>query len=58
MGETTFTSAAAGTTNFIWDGQDVLLETDVSNNTQVTYTQMPNLYGDLVSIAAGWEECR
>jgi len=27
----------------------VLLETDVSNNTQATYTQTPNLYGDLVS---------
>jgi len=40
---------SAGTTNFIWDGQDVLLETDVSNNTQVTYTQTPAGYGDLVS---------
>ena len=40
---------AAGTTNFIWDGQDVLLETDVSNNTQVTYTQTPDIYGNLVS---------
>ncbi len=27
----------------------MLLETDVSNNTQVTYTQTPNIYGDLVS---------
>ncbi len=43
------TVTSAGTTNFIWDGQDVLLETDVSNNTQVTYTQTPNIYGDLVS---------
>ena len=40
---------AAGTTKFIWDGQDVLLETDVSNNTQVTYTQTPDIYGNLVS---------
>ncbi len=40
---------SAGTTNFIWDGQDVLLETDVSNNTQVTYTQTPDIYGDMVS---------
>ncbi len=39
------TVTAAGTTNFIWDGQDVLLETDVSNNTQVTYTPIPNMYG-------------
>ena len=30
-------------------GQDVLLETDVSNNTQVTYTQTPAGYGNLVS---------
>ncbi len=43
------TVTAAGTTNFIWDGQDVLLETDVSNNTQVTYTQTPAVYGNLVS---------
>jgi len=43
------TVTGAGTTNFIWDGQDVLLETDVSNNTQVTYTQTPAEYGDLVS---------
>ncbi len=43
------TVTAAGTTNFIWDGQDVLLETDVSNNTQVTYTQTPAIYGNLVS---------
>jgi len=43
------TVTAAGTTNFIWDGQDVLLETDVSNDTQVTYTQTPAMYGDIVS---------
>ena len=40
---------SSGTTNFVWDGQDVLLETDVSNNTQVTYTQTPDIYGNLVS---------
>ncbi len=43
------TVTSSGTTNFIWDGQDVLLETDVSNNTQVTYTQTPDIYGNLVS---------
>ena len=43
------TVTAAGTTNFIWDGQDVLLETDAGNSTQVTYTQTPNIYGNLVS---------
>ncbi len=47
------TVTAAGTTNFIWDGQDALMETDVSNNTQVTYTQTPNLYGNLVSQRRG-----
>jgi len=47
------TVTAAGTTNFIWDGQDVLLETDVSNNTQVTYTQTPDIYGNLVSQRRG-----
>jgi len=40
---------ASATTNFIWDGQDVLLETNVSNNTQVTYTQTPDIYGVLIS---------
>ncbi len=39
------TVTSAATTNFIWDGQDVLLATDGSNNTQVTYTQIPNMYG-------------
>ena len=39
------TVTSAATTNFIWDGQDVLLETDVSNNTKVTYTPIPNMYG-------------
>ena len=45
------------TTNFTCDGQDVLLETDVSNNTQVTYTQTPNLYGDLLSQRRGDRVC-
>jgi len=43
------TVTSAGTTNFIWDRQDVLLETDAGNTTQVTYTQTPDIYGDLVS---------
>ena len=43
------TVTASATTNFIWDGQDVLLDVDSGNNTQVTYTQTPNLYRDLVS---------
>ena len=47
------TVTSAATTNFIWDGQDVLLETDVNNTTQATYTQTPNIYGDLVSQRRG-----
>ena len=43
------TVTAAGTTNFIWDGQDVLLETDGNGTTQVTYTQTPDVYGSMVS---------
>ena len=39
----------ADTTKFIWDGQDVLLETDENGTTQVTYTQTPAVYGSMVS---------
>jgi len=44
---------ASGTTKFIWDGQDVLLETDGNGNTQVTYTQTPDIYGQIVSQRRG-----
>jgi len=40
---------AAGTVKFVWDGQDVLLETDGNGTTQVTYTQTPDVYGQIVS---------
>ena len=43
------------TANFIWEGQDVLLETDGEGSTQVTYTQTPegrqvekNCFGKIV----------
>lgn len=44
---------SAATAKFIWDGQDVLLETDGEGRTQVTYTQTPDLYGALVSQRRG-----
>ncbi len=49
------TVTAAGTTNFIWDGQDLLLEADSDGTTQVTYSQTPNVYGELVSQRV-WEQ--
>ena len=44
---------ASATTKFIWDVQDVLLENDGNNNTQATYTQTPDIYGNLVSQRRG-----
>jgi RHS repeat-associated protein len=38
-----------GTKKPIWDFQNILLETDGSNVTQVVYTLEPNVYGNLVS---------
>jgi hypothetical protein len=38
-----------GTKKPIWDFENILLETDGSNNTQVIYTLEPNVYGNLVS---------
>ncbi|MBI2826982.1 MAG: hypothetical protein HYX69_20085 [Planctomycetia bacterium] len=35
---------------FIWDGQNVLMETDTGNTTQAVYTLDPQLYGNLVSM--------
>jgi RHS repeat-associated protein len=40
---------STGTTNHVWDGQNILLETNASNIIQVVYTLQPDLYGDLVS---------
>ena len=40
---------STGTTNHIWDGKNILLETDGSNIIQVLYTLEPATYGNLIS---------
>ena len=40
---------STGTTRHVWDGQNILLETDGSNIIQVVYTLQPQLYGNLIS---------
>jgi RHS repeat-associated protein len=40
---------STGTTKHVWDGQNILLETDGSNIIQVVYTIEPVLYGNLIS---------
>ena len=40
---------STGTTRHVWDGQNILLETDGSNIIQVVYTLEPALYGNLIS---------
>lgn len=40
---------AGGITRFVWDGQNVLLETDGNGTTRTAYTQTPSLYGALVA---------
>jgi len=40
---------ASDITKFIWDDQDVLIETNDAGTTQVNYTQTPDTYGSLVS---------
>ena len=40
---------STGTTKHVWDGQNILLETDGSNIIQVVYTLQPQLYGNLIS---------
>ena len=40
---------STGTTNHIWDGQNIMLETNSSNIIQVVYTLEPLLYGNLIS---------
>src|SRR5262245_65259128 len=37
------------TTNYIWDEQNYLAETDVSNVVQTVYTNEPQQYGNLIS---------
>ena len=38
-----------GTSKFIWDGSNILLETDGNNNYQTFYTVQPLAYGNLIS---------
>ena len=40
---------STGTTKHVWDGQNILLETDGSNIIQVVYTLQPELYGNVLS---------
>ena len=40
---------STGTTNHIWDGENILLESDGSGSIQVVYTLTPSLAGELVS---------
>ena len=44
---------STGTTNHIWDGQNILLETNASGVIQVVYTLEPLLYGNLISQSRG-----
>jgi RHS repeat-associated protein len=40
---------SAGTTKHVWDGQNIILETDASNIIQAVYSLEPVIYGNLVS---------
>ena len=40
---------STGTKKFIWDNQNYLAETNANNDTQVTYTNEPRIYGNLIS---------
>ncbi|MBI3461750.1 MAG: hypothetical protein HY000_01625, partial [Planctomycetes bacterium] len=40
---------SAGTSKFLWDLENILLETDSSDLTQAIYTLEPHLYGNLIS---------
>ena len=42
-------SDSSGTGKFVWDQQNLLLETDVSNVTQTEYTLKPDYFGSLIS---------
>jgi RHS repeat-associated protein len=44
---------SGGTTNFVWDGQNVLLEASAGNVIQAVYTLEPQTYGNLVSQRRG-----
>ena len=40
---------STGTTNHLWDGQNILLEANGSNAINVAYTLEPKLYGNVIS---------
>jgi RHS repeat-associated protein len=44
---------SGGTTKFVWDGDNILLETDASNVTQAVYSRTPAQYGPLISQRRG-----
>ena len=44
---------STGMTNHVWDGQNILLETNASNIIQVVYTLEPPIYGNLISQSRG-----
>ncbi len=44
---------STGTTKHVWDGQNILLETNASNIVQVAYTLEPVFYGNLISQSRG-----
>ena len=44
---------STGTTNHVWDGQNILLESNAGNIIQVVYTLEPVSYGNLVSASRG-----
>jgi len=42
-----------GTTNHVWDGENIILETNASNIIQAVYTLQPLYYGNLISQSRG-----
>ena len=48
-GERVQKTDSTGTTKHVWDGRNILLETDASNIIQAVYTLQPKLYGNLIS---------
>jgi hypothetical protein len=40
---------STGEFNFLWDFENILLETNSTDNISVVYTLRPNYYGDLIS---------
>ena len=44
---------STGTTKHVWDGQNIILETNASNIIQVVYTLEPVVYGNLISQIRG-----